>query len=170
GRPAYHEYNIWNSVIEWPVVCVSQLIGFVIPSMIFLSLDVLQPVWAQPWQKPAQFPQPGKLAMMARCSTKNMLTGWTVHGIYLWEVYPKTVFVVDSRLPTWKEATRQYIGVFVLGEGLFYVLHRLMHGNRWLYAKVYSVHHETGVAPRGCRCGMRILWITLCSMGCRWLW
>ena len=146
-RSLFHEYD--PSLIEWTTVCASQLVGFLVPGLVFFIVDLLQPAWARPWRKPAQFPTYLKLWKMVRCSTRNMLTGWVLHGVYLWWAYPRTLFVVESRLPTWKEAAGQYIGVFLLGEGLFYVSHKMMHENRWLYLKIHSIHHGTGVAPTG---------------------
>lgn len=46
--------------------------------------------------------------------------------------------------PTVTEILVQLLGAFVIYDVLFYVVHRTLHSNHWLYVNIHKVHHEHG--------------------------
>ncbi|KAF7716820.1 Uncharacterized protein PECH_008202 [Penicillium ucsense] len=132
--------------IEFLGTFVIQILFFWLPSMLYLSLDVLAPRFSQ-HHKIQPAPKQPTRSDIVRCFkvvTQNQVLSSALHLglIYLSKrLGSGTSYRVTSSLPTITEFIRDIAISLVLRETLFYYSHRLLHVP-FLYRQIHKKHHK----------------------------
>ncbi|KAJ5493354.1 hypothetical protein N7539_002100 [Penicillium diatomitis] len=132
--------------IEFVGTFMIQILFFWLPSMLYLSLDVLAPRFSQ-HHKIQPAPKQPTRSDIVRCFsvvTQNQILSSALHLalIYLSKRSGSgTSYRVTTALPTITEFIRDIAISLVLREALFYYSHRLLHVP-FLYRRIHKKHHK----------------------------
>lgn len=121
-----------------------QIVGFIIPGLAFLVVDMLQPTFldSRKIQKPSR--QPSKRQMLSCLGLVFGNQAYLIgsHFLLLWILSFKfSIFRMDPKLPSIREVLVQCVVGALIRDAMFYYVHRLMH-TKVLYRRIHRVHHE----------------------------
>jgi methylsterol monooxygenase len=128
--------------IEFVGTLVIQMLFFWIPSIIYLSLDVIAPSFSQRHKIQPAPKQPTR-AEIFRCFivvAQNQLLSSILH-IALLCLASRSSYRIEVSLPNFPEIVRDFLLSLLMREALFYYSHRLLH-IPYLYVRIHKKHHR----------------------------
>lgn len=145
--------GLWRSLvetyspytIEFIGTLLVQLFFFWVPSIMYIGLSWIAPIFSQQHKLQPIARQPNR-AEIQRCTMivlRNTLISTTLHLalLLLNSSSGRTPYRVDISLPSAIEISRDFVACLGVREILFYYAHRLLH-QPYFYARIHKQHHK----------------------------
>ncbi|KAJ5108394.1 hypothetical protein N7456_005069 [Penicillium angulare] len=132
--------------IEFVGTLLVQLFAFWLPSMIYLSLDIIAPSFSQKHKIQPAPKQPTRRDIL-QCFlvvSQNQILSSVLHIALLAissKVGSTSAYRVEASLPGAGEFIRDFLISLLLREAMFYYGHRLLHVP-YLYRRIHKKHHK----------------------------
>lgn len=130
--------------IEIAGVILAQIIGFVIPAVVYLLIDLLFPEFSAKHKIQSTRRQP-TTAQIWHCIKISMLNQIWVVILHAMAIYftglEHSLLIMDPRLPSLKLLAMDFLFGLVAREVSFYYIHRALH-HPSIYVYIHKMHHK----------------------------